>query len=263
MVLTAAGALGVSAQILTQVPMQGSMAMPMVLYSAASGTISVMMPSDVPQLTPLLVSNPTNSFDPTAPWFSLLDPSAQGWAFSRRYGFDMNPNSDLLPTTNQIWIRKLAGPADLKIYNYLSSPPTFTPVFGTDGTTNAVYWNRVMWHPVVAAPPGTNNYTATFEVYLVDTTTGQEVTNSSSGPLTFNWTDISDGRPTLSMSLTPNVAVTWPSATATNWVLESTTNLNAATWTTVTNAPVSVNGQTGVILNQSAAQQFFRMFFMP
>jgi len=28
--------------------MQGSMAMPMVLYSAASGTISVMMPSDVP-----------------------------------------------------------------------------------------------------------------------------------------------------------------------------------------------------------------------
>ena len=65
------------------------------------------------------------------------------------------------------------------------------------------------------------------------------------------------------MSLTPNVAVTWPSATATNWVLESTTNLNAATWTTVTNAPVSVNGQTGVILNQSAAQQFFRMFFMP
>ncbi len=61
--------------------MQGMLAMPMVSYSATSGAISVMMPPAVPQLTPLLVSNPTNSFDPAAPWFSLLDPSAQGWAF--------------------------------------------------------------------------------------------------------------------------------------------------------------------------------------
>jgi len=243
--------------------MQGGMAMPMVSYSATSGAISVMMPAAVPLLTPLLVSNPTNSFDSAAPWFSLLDPSAQGWAFSRRYGFDMATMTDPLPANTQMWIRKLAGSADLKIYNYLSSPPTFIPVFGTDGTTNAVYWSGLMWHPVVAAPPGTNNYTATFEVYLVDTTTGLEVANSSSGPLTFNWTDVSDGRPALSMSLTPNLAVTWPSATATNWGLVSATNLNAATWTTVTNAPVSVNGQMGVILDQSAAQQFFRMYFMP
>lgn len=244
--------------------MQGSMAMPMVLYSAVNGAISVTMPSAVPQLTPLLISNPGDGFDPTAPWFDALDASAQGASFSRRYGFDMDPNTDLLPVTNQIWIRKLAGSVDLKFYNYSSSAPeTFDPVFGTDGSTNAVYWSGLMWHPVVAAPPGTNNYTATFEVYLVDTTTGQEVANSSSGPLMFNWTDVSDGRPALSLSLTPDVTVTWPAGTTTNWVLVSATNLNSATWTAVTNAPVTANGQPGVILDQNRTQEFFRMSFVP
>ncbi len=244
--------------------MQGSMAMPMVSFSAADGMMSVMMPSAVPQLTPLLISNPGDGFDPAAPWFNALDPSAQGASFSRRYGFTMDSMSDPLPANTQMWIRKLSGPADLKFYLYSSSTPeTFNPIFGTAGATNALYWNGVMFHPVAAAPPGTNSYTATFEVYLVDTTTGQEVANSSSGAFAFNWTDISDGRPTLSLSFAPNIVVTWPVATTTNWVLESAATLSAATWTIVTNMPVTVNGQPSVILDQNATQQFFRMRFVP
>ena len=222
----------------------------------------VMMPDTVPQLTPMLVSNPGDSFDPADPWFAALDASAQGASFSRRYGFMMASMSDPLPANTQMWIRKLAGPADLKIYNYSSSAPKmFAPVFGTDGTTNAVYWNGNMWHPVVTAPPGTNNYAATFEVYLVDTTTGQEVAGSSSGVLTFNWTNVSDGRPAL--NLAQKIVVAWPSATATNWVLEAAATVNAATWTTVTNAPVTVDGQPSVVLDANAGQQFFRMRFVP
>jgi hypothetical protein len=263
-VLSAAGAQGVSAAILTQVPMQGSMAMPMVSYSAASGAVGVMMPADIPQLTPLLSSNPGDSFASSAPWFDALDPGAQGLAFSRRYGFMMSSGSDPLPANTQMWIRKLSGPPELEFYNYSSSiPQTFAPVFGTAGTTNAVYWNGTMWHPVVAAPPGTNRYTATFEAYLVDTTTAQEVANSSSGPLTFNWTDVSDGRPSLSLNLAQKITGAWPSATTSNWVLESAATLNATTWTSVTNTPVTVDGQPCVILEQNAAQQFFRMRFMP
>lgn len=242
--------------------MQGSMAMPMVSYSAADGMMHVVMPADVPQLTPMLVSNPGDSFDPTDPWFAALDASAQGASFSRRYGFMMDSMSDPLPANTQMWIRKLAGPADLKFFNYSSSAPKlFDPIFGTDGATNAVYWNGTMWHPVVAAPPGTNSYTASIEVYLVDTTTGQDVANSSSGPITFNWTDVSDGRP--SLSLAQKIVVAWPSATTTNWVLESAATINATTWNTVTNMPVTVDGQPSVILDQNAAQQFFRMRFMP
>jgi hypothetical protein len=261
-ILTAAGATGVSAAILTQVPMQGSMAMPMVSYQAADGRMHVMMPADVPQLTPLLVSNPSDSFDPADPWFTALDPSAQGAAFSRRYGFVMDAMTDPLPANTQMWIRKLSGPADLKFYRYASSvPKALTPIFGTDGVTNALYWNGMMFHPVVAAPPGTNDYAATFEVYLLDTTTGEEVANSSSGVLAFNWTDIPDGRPAL--SLAPKIVIAWPSATTTNWVLESAANVNAATWNSVTNLPVTVDGQPSVILDQNAAQQYFRMRYIP
>jgi len=242
--------------------MQGGMAMPMVAYHADDGRMHVMMPADIPQLTPLLVSNSGDSFDPAAPWFDALDPSRQGASFSRRYGFVMDAMSDPLPAGTQMWIRKLSGPVDLKIYRYSTSvPKAFAPIFGTRGVTNALYWNGMMFHPAIAAPPGTNSYTATFEVYLLDTTTGQDVPNSSSGPLVFNWTNASDGRPAL--SLASKIVVAWPAVTTTNWVLESASAVNATTWVTVTNTPVAVEGQPSVLLDPTATQQFFRMRFVP
>ena len=78
------GAISGRAATLTNVPFVGGMLMPMVSYSASERMIHVMMPTEVPQLTPLMVSNPGDSFDPADPWFGALDPSAQGNAFSRR-----------------------------------------------------------------------------------------------------------------------------------------------------------------------------------
>jgi hypothetical protein len=267
-VLTAAGALGVSAAVLTQVPVQNFgedtsmwMLMPIVSYHADDSRIHVMMPGAVPQLTPLLVSNPGDSFDPADPWFNDLNPSTQGASFSRRYGFMMD-TVDPLPANTQMWIRKLSGPAGLKFYRYSESAPrALTPVFGTDGTASALYWNGMMFHPVVAAPPGTNGLTATFEVYLVNTNTLQEVSGSSSGPLIFDWTNVSDGRPAL--SLAQKIIVAWPSATTTNWVLESAATVNATAWNSVTNTPVMVDGQPSVVLDRNATQQYFRMRFVP
>lgn len=72
------GAPTVNAAILTAVPMQGGMVMPMVSYHADDGRIHVMMPTQIPQLTPLLVSNPADGFDPADPWFDVLDPADGG-----------------------------------------------------------------------------------------------------------------------------------------------------------------------------------------
>ena len=63
------------AATLTSVPMQGGMIMPMVAYHAEHGHLHVMMPTEIPQLTPLLVSNPGDQFDPADPWYDDLDPS--------------------------------------------------------------------------------------------------------------------------------------------------------------------------------------------
>jgi hypothetical protein len=254
--LTVAANLG-RAATLTSIPMPGGMVMPMVSYHASDGMMHVMMPGTVPQLTPLLVSKPGDSFDPGDPWFDALDPSAQGIAFSRRYGFVMDAMTDPLPAGTQMWIRKLSGSAGLSAYRYQETvPKAFQPIFGTDGVSNALYWNGMMFHPVFTAPPGTNSYSATFEVYLLDTTTGLEVPGSNSGSLVFTWTDVPDGRPSLNIG--SRVVVFWPPS-ATSWALEGTDTLPSGTWTPVTNASVILDGQSAVVLDPGDPRKFFRM----
>ncbi len=250
-----------SAATLTSVPMQGSMAMVMLSYNAGSGTLTAMPPTDVPQLTPLLISNPGDSFSPADPWYDCLDPSRQGLAFSRRYGFVMDGASDLLPTGTAIWIRLLSSSPGLGAYRYRSSvPKAWQPIFGTAGSTNALQWDGMMFHPGFTAPPGTNTYSATFEAFVMDMTTGQLVPGADTGPFTFNWTDVPDGRPTL--SVTPKMAISW-SSSATNYLLEAADALDASNWTLVTNTPVLLDGQPTVVLDPNEPHQFFRMRLGP
>jgi hypothetical protein len=251
------GVTSVRSATLSGVPMQGMMAMPMIAYHANDGRLHMMMPGEVPQLTALLVSNPTDTFDPTDPWFDFLAPSRQGLSFSRRYGFVMDTITDALPANTAIWLRKLTASPELGFYRYSgSAPKAWEPIFGTAGTSNALNWNADMFHPGVTAPPGTNQLMATFEAYLVDTNSNTEVPGSSTGPLVFKFTNVSDGRPTL--TLAQMIVVAWPS-TATDWVLESADTVQSSAWTAVTNTPVLVDGQPAVVLDGGAGRKFFRM----
>jgi hypothetical protein len=246
---------------LATVPMQGGMVMPMVAYHADSGQLTVTMPTEVPQLTPLLVSHPGDGFDPTHPWFDCLDPARRGLSFSRRYGFVMDTMTDLLPLNTSIWIRKLEGPAELEFYRYSgSTPQAWEPIFGTAGTPNALPWNGMMFHPGVAAPPGTNSLTAIFELFLVDNVTGLEITGAGSGPLLLQWTNVPDGRPALDIAL--KLIVAWP-ATTTGYVLESADTATATEWTIVTNSTVALDNQKAVVLPPDAVTRFYRMRSAP
>jgi hypothetical protein len=249
----------VTAATLTNVPMQGGMVMPMVSYSSSDARVHVMMPMTVPQLTPLLVSHPSDSFDPAHPWFGSLDPSAQGMAFSKRYGFMMDA-SDPLPENTAMWIRKVSGSGGLEAYRQLAYPPTWEPIFGTAGSSNALYWNGVMFHPAFAAPAGTNGYTATLEIYLVNTNTMEEVANSGSGPLVFHWTCVPDGRPSLDAAL--KFVVSW-STSVVNWAVESASSPMATNWTAVTNVPLVLDGQATTVLPPEGAAQVYRMRRLP
>ena len=249
------------AGVLTNVPMQGSMVMPMLSYSAADGAMHAEVDPTIPQLTPLLASNPGDCFDPADPWSDSLDPRQQGLAFSRRYGFTMSTATDPLPAGTSIWIRKISGPPELGAYRYrVSAPKTWEPIFGTAGSSSALQWNGMMFHPAFTAPPGTNDYSATFEAYLVDVNTGLEVPNSSTGPIVLNWTSLPDGRPVLSIA--QKIVIAWP-ATTTNWVLEYADSLPCSNWNRVTNAPVMVDGQPAVVLDSRGGMRFFRMGIAP
>ncbi len=232
--------------------------MPTLAYHASDGSLTVPMDPTVPQLTPLLVSNPGDNFDPADPWYDFLEPSRQGLAFSRRYGFVMDPLSDLLPAGTAIWIRKLSSSPGLGIYRYRSSAGAelWQPIFGTGGVTNALQWDQTMFHPAVTAPPGTNTYTATFEAFLLNSADGSPVVGANTGPFTFNWTTVPDGRPTLKIA--PGFVLSWPAST-TGYVLEAADSLPASDWTVVTNAPVLAGDQLSVVLDPSASRRFFRM----
>ena len=261
-VVWAAGvAISACAATLTNVPMQGGMVMPMVSYHASDGSLDVVVDPTVPQLTPLLASNPGDCFDPADPWYGGLDPSQQGLAFSRRYGFTMDTASDPIPAGTAIWIRKLSSSPGLGAYRYRSTDPkAWEPIFGTAGVTNALMWNGMMFHPGFTAPPGTGTYTATFEAFLMDNATGQPIPGANSGPFDLNWTSMPDGRPTLCMA--PKVVIAWPSST-TNYVLEAADDLSGSGWKPVTNTPVLLDGQPTVVLDPSEAHKFFRMRLAP
>jgi hypothetical protein len=258
------GSITVEAGVLTNVPMQGGMLMPEVSYHAASdrATVDLSGIGLIAQLTPLLVSHPRDSFDPADPWFECLDPGRGGLAFSRRYGFDMDPNTDLLPEDRELWIRKIAGSTNLAIYDYNASttPRRWAPILGTAGSSNAVYWSGLMWHVGVTAPAGTNSYSATFEVYVVNTATGREVPGSGSGPFVLRWTSVPDGRPALNIApqVGAGLLVTWP-ASATNWTLVCSSDLAAGVWTPVDPQDVVTNGPSALNFKREAKQQFYRL----
>lgn len=249
------------AATLTAVPMQGGMVMPMLSYSAADRRMHVMMDPAIPELTPLLVSNPGDGFDSADPWFDALDPSRESRSFSRRYGFVMDATTDPLPEGTQIWIRKLSSSPGLSVYRYGNTEPkAFEPIFGTEGTTNALHWNGMMFHPTVTAPSGTNTHTATFEAFLLDLGTGEEVPNSATGLFVLDWTNIPDGRPELGIG--QRTVIFWPSS-ATAYVLEGATALAGGSWTLVTNPPVTLEGQLAVVLEPGEPRKFFRMKLAP
>lgn len=260
-----AGSAWGQAGVLTHVPMQGGMLMPEVSYHAEGDRVTVDLSNIglMAQLTPLLISHPNDTFDPDDPWFECLDPSRQGLAFSRRYGFEMHPNTDLLPADRELWIRKTAGSADLGIYDYNAStlPKRWIPIFGTAGSSTTAFWSGLMWHVGVTAPPGTNTYSATFEVYVVNTATGQEVPESSSAPFLLEWTCVPDDRPGLDIAVqaADDLVLTWPTS-ATNWSLVCSTNLLDGPWTPVEETEAAaIIGPAKVRIQGAAARQFYRL----
>jgi hypothetical protein len=62
----------------------------------------------------------------------------------------------------------------------------------------------------------------------------------------------------IAMTVSNQVILSWPAA-ATNFVLQSTTNLAAPAWDAVANAPVVVNGEYQVTNTASDPQRLYRL----
>jgi hypothetical protein len=90
---------------------------------------------------------------------------------------------------------------------------------------------------------------------------GNDIANKTSGTALSGYgiSAVLSVSPEPTLSISQKVFVAWPSGTATNWVLQAASSLNPTNWTNVPNTPVVVDGQTGVVLDRSANQQYFRL----
>lgn len=162
-----------SADILTAIPSaddQGGMIMPMIGISGNSLTLMFMPPMEAPTLGDLEFWSPGDEFDPSAAWYSLLNPasSGQGALFNSQYGFMWN---GIMPGGKALGIRLLSwSSSGMQSWNYVNSQNRFDEVFTNAG--DQALWNGNMWHSYFTLPndaaPGV--YTASFEIFVADAT---------------------------------------------------------------------------------------------
>lgn len=119
-----------------------------------------------------------------------------------------------------------------------------------------------------AATIGATNVSGSFLLPAGDYTIyigGNDLANKTSGTaLTAHGLAVTlSVAPTPALSIAPKVFVGWPSGTTTNWVLQSAPTVTGPTWTGVTNTPMVLDGQPGVLLDSGAGQQFFRWNYLP
>ena len=256
-VLPAACALSLSAATLTSVQMGGAMIHANVLYDSAGNRLVVHVEPTVPQLTPLDVINPADNYDPLDPWFACLDPSSQGMACNRQYGFVMDAGTDPLPAYMGIWMRHLSHSPGLEFYRYRSSAQgkSWEPIFGSAGSTNVFEWTLLMFHPAICAVPTQGTATATFEAFAVDSASGLPLASIAPAVFSLNWTIVASARPTLELSAAG--VLSWP-GTATNYVLESATS-PAGDWAGVPETPLLKEGRYTLEVGPIAERQFYRL----
>ncbi len=247
--------------ILASVPMGGTMVHAIILYDAAAARIDARVEPFVPQLTPLDVPSPADSFSPADPWFACLDPSQRGLAFNRQYGFVMDAASDIVPQGVGIWIRATSRTPGLELYRYRSSAgaTSWEPMFGFGGSTNVLLWNLSMFHPAVAAPAENGTHSASFEAFAVDLASGATITAIAAGSFTLNWTNVASARPRLEVARGP--ILRWPAA-ATNYVLESAGS-HSGPWEVSPDRPVVDNGAFSLALTATNPCQFYRLRRVP
>ena len=119
-----------------------------------------------------------------------------------------------------------------------------------------------------AATGDATNVTGTFALPAGDYTIyigGNDIANKTSGTaaLARGIAATLSVTPAPALSIGEKVFISWPADTGTNWVLQAAPLVNSNSWSAVTNAPVTVDGKPGVVLDKAGGQQFFRFNYIP
>lgn len=220
-------------------------------------------------------ANPGTNLLVLTPAFSIysglaaIAPFAVGWT-----NLPVSPDHDFAPAS-------VAWRIEWVQQNIDTNATTEAP---TDGSWNALgNWkiggdgdlpgdvsqlSSFIYQASAAATGGATNVSGSFALPAGDYTVfmgGNDIANKTSGTAlsAYGVSATLSVTPAPTLSIAPKVFVAWPAGTSANWVLEAASVTDSNTWTSVTNTPVTVDGQPGVVLDSGAAQQYFRMRYVP
>jgi len=142
-----------------------------VTFDDTAKEFTVHVDSGTPQLKPLSLWSPGNTFATGDPWYNPLDPTQDASLFNSQFGFLLDVGlSDPIPAGKSIGIRILTGTSGLESFFYKGTDPKeLTPVFTP--MHDYVLWSGTMWHTLFTMPASTVYGTAVaaeFEFFLAD-----------------------------------------------------------------------------------------------
>ncbi|HYG36079.1 MAG TPA: hypothetical protein VEC99_14915 [Clostridia bacterium] len=137
-----------------------------------------------PQLRPL---EPGFAFDTQQPYAVL-----NGKAYNSQYGWNVG-GFFTLPTGAAIWIELVDSSPQLETYSGWGRLGTYTPIFGTAGSSRLWKWSGVMVHNTYAVSrPATARLYADYHIFIGDATTGSRANFGNVGDtlVRLEWTAV-------------------------------------------------------------------------
>ena len=168
---------------------EAPMIMPMITFDGNNITVMKDMMNEWQTLTgsarPVMWPlQGTDEFDQAAVWYNALNDKAYNW----QYGWSVA--SMTLPANGWIWIELVSQSEGLMTYDRYQNK--YTPIFGTNGSSNRWQWNanQNMAHNAYTVSPAYGQWSATYNVYIGDVTTRAAMTGFGSDTVTLTWTSV-------------------------------------------------------------------------
>lgn len=163
------------ATVLTTLPTpmnQGGMIHINVAFNETTSLLTAAPETGTPVIKPLSVWKPGDTFSPTSPWHSTLDPSQAAGMFNSQFGLVLF-ESDPLPAGSQIMVGLVSTTPGLEVFQWKNTDPqNFNGILGTDGSATSWNWGSVahgMTHPMFVMPAGSSGVaSATLSFTLSD-----------------------------------------------------------------------------------------------
>lgn len=183
-----------SATVLTTLPTpmsQGGMIHINIAFNEGTSVLTAEPEAGTPVIKPLSAWKPGDTFSPSSPWYSTLDPTQAAGMFNSQFGLVLF-NSDPLPAGSQIMVGLVSATPGLEVFQWKNTDPqNFTGILGTNSSATSWNWGSVahgMTHPMFVMPAGSSGTASATLSFTLSDASGVALPGYSPAQATLNFT---------------------------------------------------------------------------